>query len=848
MAPKRARGSRTADYLLVFAPVNRICALTFLDTGEPPSKVRRVVREQPRPPYPNPKSDWSPTSRLRGNMTNQITDADLKNALPDVESDLTLPSIAGEATIHRDKWGIPHISADNEADLFFAQGFATAQDRLFQMDYDRLRCLGRSAEHLGARGLAQDRLMRRRSLKIVSKRDLDVCSPEAKAMITAYTAGVNAFIDSGAPLPVEYKLTGTKPEHWEDWHCILVYKVRNTAEGSFQAKLWLAKLAAEIGPERAVAISPGSQPGALMTVPPGAEYSGEALNAIEELTNVVNATESLRETEGGSNGWAISGDRTESGLPLVAGDSHRGLEVPNVYYQVHLKSSDFQTLGHSIPGVPMAMHFAHNDHVGWGMTHGGADTQDLFVEQLRRSGTKVEYLFKDSWIEAVRSVEKISVRNGKSEEVEIVETHHGPIISGSVDSGWGIAISDPGSRGGTRWVDAAYGAMKSQSADELEIAFDTWTDRVNNYPYADVHGNFGYLFKGRVPSRESVNGWGPIPGWTGEHEWNGFVPNPDLPRSKNPDSGWIVTCNQRVVDHDYEHYLTNMYGTDYRAKRIRGRIEDLKDRKATVADMSSIHADTVSIPAAALSSAVQALSGLDGIYANASGLLGNWDHDLKEDSTAAAIYGASTRELNKLLAIRAFGSLAGGVTGEAVDAGAEDQLRRQLKPDFIRRLGEGSLSEANYGFETDDLVEGAFKAGVDYLVGRFGDDVSKWRWGDLHKTGHVHPLSGAFPEAADQLNPPRVEASGDGDVPFASGSPTPAEFAIKSGPINRYIHDPSNWSNGRWIVPLGSSGHPASPHFSDQQDMWAKIDTIPQLWDWDEIASSAESTQRLTHG
>ncbi|NQW21197.1 MAG: penicillin acylase family protein [Chloroflexi bacterium] len=778
-------------------------------------------------------------------MTSQITNADLRNALPDVESDQNLSGIVSGVTIYRDQWGIPHIAAQNEDDLFFAQGFATAQDRLFQMDYDRLRCLGRSSEHLGIGGLDQDKLMRRRSLKVVSKRDLEVCSPEAKAMITAYTAGVNAFIESGALLPVEYKLTGTKPEKWEDWHCILVYKVRNTAEGSFQAKLWLAKLAAEIGSASTAAVSPGSQPGALMTVPPGAEYSGPALNAIEELTNVVNVTESLRETDGGSNGWAISGDRTESGLPLVAGDSHRGLEVPNVYYQVHLKSPEFQVLGHSIPGVPMAMHFAHNDHVGWGMTHGGADTQDLFVEQLRRSGGKVEYLFKNDWLDAVYSVDKITIKNGVSEEVEIVETHHGPIISGSVDSGWGVAISDPGSQAGTKWVDAAYLAMKSQSADELEKAFDTWTDRVNNYPYADVHGNFGYLFKGRVPVRSQVNGWGPVPGWTGEHEWVGFIPNAELPRSKNPDCGWIVTCNQRVVDENYEHYLTHLYGTDYRARRIRDRIEELSGRKATVADFSAIHADTVSIPAIALSSAIGALPSLAGIYAKAARMVALWDHDLKKDSSAAAVYGASNRELNKQLAIAAYGSLAGGVTGEAVDAGAEDQLRRQLKPDFIRRLGDGTLATAPYGFDTNALVENAFRAGVDYLVGRFGNDVRKWRWGDLHKTGHVHPLAGAYPNAADQLNPPKVEASGDGDVPFASGGPTSAEFAIKTGPINRYIHDPSNWSNGRWIVPLGSSGHPGSPHFFDQQNMWAKVETIPQLWDWNEISSKAESTQRL---
>ena len=778
-------------------------------------------------------------------MTKQITEDDLKAALPDVESEQKLRGIVSEVTIYRDRWGIPHITADNESDLFFAQGFATAQDRLFQMDHDRMRCLGRSSEHLGVIGLTQDKLMRRRSLEIVSKRDLEVSTAEVRAMISAYTNGVNAFISSNAPLPAEYNLTETKPEKWEDWHSVLVYKVRNTAEGSFQAKLWLAKLAQEIGPERAANISSGSQPGALMTVPPGAEYSGPALNAIEELTDVVNVTQPLRETDGGSNGWAISGDRTVSGLPLIAGDSHRGLEVPNVYYQVHLKGPDFQILGYSIPGVPMAMHFAHNDHVGWGMTHGGADTQDLFVERLRRSSGGAEYLYKGEWLEAALTTEEIFVRDGRSQEITIIQTHHGPIISGSLDSGYGLAISDPGSGVGTKWLDAAYGAMKAESADELEKAFDTWTDRVNNYPYADVYGNFGYLFKGRVPIRSEVNGWGPIPGWTGEHEWDGFIPNSQLPKSKNPDSGWVVTCNQRVVDHGYQHYLTHMYGTDYRARRVRGRIEEMAGRKVTVADMSAIHADTNSIPAIILSAEIVKLPNLVGIYHRAAKLFRTWDHELKEDSVAAAIYETSTREISKLLATRAYDSLSGGITGEMVDAGAEDHLRRQLKPDFIRRLSDGSLSDAGYGFETGDLVEEGFKAGVDYLVTRYGGDMAKWRWGGMHQTDQVHPLARSFPESADKLNPPRVEAPGDSDVPFASGSPTSAEFSIKTGPINRYIHDPSDWGNGRWIVPLGSSGHPASPHFSDQQRMWAKVETIPQLWDWKVIAKDAESTQRL---
>jgi penicillin amidase len=289
-----------------------------------------------------------------------------------------------------------------------------------------------------------------------------------------------------------------------------------------------------------------------------------------------------------------------------------------------------------------------------------------------------------------------------------------------------------------------------------------------------------------------------------------------------------------------------MYGTDYRARRVKDRIGQISRRKATVADMSAIHADTTSIPAVALSAIITKLPQLDGLYLRAARVVKGWDHDLKEDSVAAAIYEASSREISKLLATRAYGALSSGITGEAGDAGAEDHLRRQLKPDFIHRLNDGSLSDAGYGFETEDLVEEGFKAGVDYLVTRYGGDMKKWRWGEMHQTDHIHPLARSFPESADKLNPPRVAAPGDSDVPFASGSPTTAEFSIKTGPINRYIHDPSNWSNGRWIVPLGSSGHPASLHFSDQQGMWAKVETIPQLWDWDVIAGDAESIQRLT--
>ncbi len=775
----------------------------------------------------------------------QLTEADLKAALPDVTTPQTFSQLKSGTSIRRDGWGIPHIKAENEYDLFFAQGFATAQDRLFQMDFDRLRCLGRAAEYLGAAAVEQDKLMRRRRMERVSKFDYSIASPEVKTAVDAYTDGVNAFIESTEALPVEYKLLGARPERWEPWHCVVVYKVRNTAEGSFQGKLWLARLAAEIGPERAAKLSPGYQPGSLLTVPPGERYSGPVLNAVDELRTVVEASSMLNDIDGGSNGWAVAGDRTESGLPLVAGDSHRGLEAPNVYYQVHLIGPDFAALGHSIPGVPMALHFCHNEHIGWGMTHGGVDTQDLFVEQFRTSNGKTEYLYKDAWTQADVSSETLKVKGGEDVQVRVVETHHGPVIAGDSTNGYGVALADPGSREGTPWLDAAYRVMKSKSADEFEEAFEGWTDRVNNYPYADVHGNFGYTLRGRIPVRGSSNGWGPVPGWTGEHEWQGYILPAELPRTRNPETGWVVTCNQRVVDESYPYYLTNFFGSGFRAERIASRIADLEGKKISVEDMSSIHADVTSVPAQALQKALARLSQLDGKAADAVKRLLDWDCSLGVDSTKAALFEMVSGKLYEAIVRGNYGSLAENMIS-SLDPGAEEHFRRHLKSSLVVALESGDTDVLPEGTTWDSIISSSIEEAITELESRLGDDWSKWRWGDLHGSAQQHPLSAIFPEIADQLNPPRIETAGDGDTPYASGARTGTAFTTGSGPINRYIHDPSNWSNGRWIVPLGASGHPGSPHYTDQQEMWAKVETIPQLWDWDEIGANAESEQQLS--
>ena len=771
-----------------------------------------------------------------------ITSADLAATLPDVVTTLQVAGMERPATIHRDGWGIPHIRAESEADLFFAQGVATAQDRLWQMDYDRMRCLGRWAEWAGTTELPSDRMMRRRGLAGAARADYDACSTAGRAMLDAFAAGVNAFLETTSRLPVEYRLLDAKPERWEPWHCVAVYKMRNTAEGSFLQKLFLGRLAATLGPTRAAALVPGYPRGHALTVPPGELYNGPALSGMAELATMAALLPPLREIGAGSNAWAVSGDRTVSGLPLVAGDSHRGLDTPNVYQQVHLACPEFDVIGQALPGFPGVLHFCHNQHVAWGMTYGSCDTQDLFVEETRvREGT-VEYLFRNEWRAMQDGRETLRVRGARDETITVQRTHHGGVVAGEATKGRAITLADPGSATPTAWVDAARDAMRARSADELEGALAGWTDRVNNYVYADVHGEFGYALRGRVPVRPESNGWGPVPGWDGRHEWQGYIAPTDLPRSRNPERGYVVSCNQRIVDESYPYFLGHLWSPAYRAQRVTERLEALESTQIGVDEMAAIHGDSVSPMAQKLVAAVSGLETDDAAVSAAQGMLGEWDGRLSREAAAPLVYAALHGELDSAVLRGAYGPLAEGIISGA-DPGGIGHYARGVRAHVIEELAEGEgrfLAGA-----TGTVLSGAIQRAMATLTAELGEDFATWRWGALHRTAHRHPLVTVFPEAALLLNPPTVAASGGGDTPLAGAFRLVGGYAVELASVVRYVHDPSAWGRSRWIVPLGASGHPGSLHYADQQETWGAVGTIPQQWEWSAIAEQAETAQRL---
>ena len=790
-----------------------------------------------------------------------LTADDMASAIPDTASELTLKSPDAPIAVFRDGHGIPRVRAESVRDAFFGQGFAAAQDRLWHMDCDRARARGRWAELVGESGLEHDKTMRRFQIAASVERDWDALSQDARDMFEAYAAGVNAFMESAAALPVEYSLIGARPERWDPKDCLAAFKVRHIMMGVFEGKTWRARLVNEFGAERAARLLKGYQPGQLVIAPPGDEYDGDFLNGADEMAKALAAVEWMEDADAGSNNWAVHGSRTASGKPLVAGDPHRGLDTPNVYYQNQIACPDFDVIGLSFPGVPGFPHFGHNDSAAWCVTHAGADYQDLYAEKMRAAaGGGAEYLYKEEWKACEVRRETIRVRGGETLEIEVRVTEHGPIIAQSADGTRGLAFKYTATAAPNLGFESLLQMLYAQDADALDESMRNWVDPCNNFVFADVHGDIGYLNRGQVPIRPMANAWLPVPGWTGEYEWRGMIPFEELARVRNPRGGVIVTANNRIVNADYPHYIALDFAPDYRAQRIFDRLSELD--KATVEDMAAIHADTVSIPAQIYSRFIAGMDAPEDDWSAACRrALLDWDGDMSRDLVAPTIYSAVRAELQGIV----YSGILGNLYAEAVSAngrGAPGHLR-QLASLIVSDLWSGRASLESPDGETAD-----WQPLIAHVMGqplifenirrKLGEDMSAWTWGSVHHTKPEHPLSALFPDAAHLLNPPSFAVSGDGDTPQAgsyaapplyggegNGDATPGPFTVSGTSVARYVWDTSDWDNSRWIVPLGASGHPASPHYADQAAIWADVKLIPATYSWDKIEREAESVQTI---
>jgi penicillin amidase len=760
-----------------------------------------------------------------------IDQHDLRAALSPIDGTLAVPAFDAAVTVMRDEWGIPHIRARGVADAYRALGFVHAQDRLFQMELNLRRAVGRAAEWLGPSAIDGDVLVRRLGMEAVCRRDFAALGPDARAMLEAYAEGVNAWIEAAPCPPVEYKLLESAPEPWQPWHSIAVMRRLGLLMGSVWFKLWRAVALPVVGPEGIAKLRYDDGGRDLLCMPPGQEADRFAadLTALRPAITALLAAMSGDETGGGSNNWAVGPGASATGRPVLAGDPHRVFEIPNMYAQHHLACDAFDIIGLTVPGVPGFPHFAHNGRVAYCVTHAFMDIHDVFLERFEADATQV--MTQAGPVPVARRTGTIKVRGAEDHVWEAFETPHGPVIAGDPRSGHALALRSVQFAETDLSFDCLPRMAAAGSVASLYEATRGWGIIDHNLVAGDVHGAIGHQVRALVPRRRRENGWLPVPGWTGEHEWRGWIAHEDMPCVIDPPGGLIVTANNRVVSDDHPDYLCTDCHPPYRARRIMERLRQAPFRPE---DAAALHADTLSPHATLFQTRLAALPMPEDVDAAAlrEAVL-RWDGCMDATSTGAAAYAALRRALTAVLAERSGLSGVAGHPFAAVAPGIAVQgqlwwaLPKLLRDDDASMLG---------GWDWRQALQAALSQ-----ASRTGLKP----WGEQHRPRLAHPLSALFPRAARLLDPPSLPIGGDSDTVLATGIVPSVGPAATYGALSRYVFDVGNWDASRWVVFHGASGQPGSAHYADQNPAWSACTMVPMRYDWAAIEQAATAVQRL---
>lgn len=744
--------------------------------------------------------------------------------------------------VWRDAWGIPHIKAQNAEDAFFALGHTHATDRLWQMDAMRRRALGRYAEWVGEVALPSDMLARRMGLAECSRRDAAALNAKSTAMLDAYTRGVNACINSltEGDLPKEYVLLKERPEPWEAWHSIAVLRQASLLLNSIYPKLWRALALPIVGESVLDVLRMDGGANELVCIPPGATTARPSpdLNALTDAMAALLESAPHDATGGGSNNWALHGSRTHGGHPMLAGDPHRLLEIPNLYVQCHLACDEFDVVGLTTPGVPGFPHFGHNANVAWSVTVAFVDTADLFVERFDEDGGRylheaVEDGSAAHW-QSTRTHEEHIVVRGREEPVrcEIVRTARGAVVAGDVKSGHALVLSHAPDVETDYSFNCMRPMLEARNVRELYAACKGWGLIDHNLVAADTDGHIGHYVRAKVPKRPAENGWLPVPGWLSRHHWNGWIDWENMPHQIDPEAGVIVTANNRV-NADQGDYLCTDAHPPNRAQRIWDRLAGL--RAASVSDMGAIHTDALSLPATELREKLSRLSetglSVEGIVLR-NRLLA-WDCRMKAESMEAAAYVALRSWLTRAVAEKSGLLNIDARTARAIPPGVSPLYHLAWCLPNLLRTNDARLLN---GTDWEQLLAQGLNAVAT-------EPVSSW--GDRHRLTLRHPLGAAFPNQAELAPQDKGGVDGDNDTVFTTG------YAIQLGTnptyasLARYVFVVGDWDACRWVVFHGASGDMQSSHFDDQTELWRQGEMFPMLYDWSQIAAQAESQHVL---
>jgi penicillin amidase len=771
-----------------------------------------------------------------------------KAALPVLDGDVHVAGVSAPVTVLRDTHGVPHIEAATQDDLFVAQGYVTAQDRLWQMDAFRRNANGELAEILGPSLLKHDKMQRVLQFRNTARRIYANLPAADRVRLDDYARGVNLFIAQHPDsLPAEFKLLFYRPRPWsgEDSVAIGLMMVQ-MLDTHWEVKLLRERIAAKLNNPKLEAdlypvgswrdhpptglVVDWSQP---RPMPPSTNEDDEdddrnqtknALPAAHEDLSALRALLGLPDCAGclpGSNNWVIAGKHTASGKPLLSNDMHLGLTEPNIWFMADLKAPGYHAAGVTLPGLPYVI-AGHNEHVAWGFTALYADVQDLYVEKLDGKGN---YEGNDAaWHPLVVDREVIHVRGGKDVELDVQSTAHGPLLNPiftketrPIALKW--TLYDP-----TLNSLPLYQLNIAANWAEFSAAMSTWSWPTQNVVYSDDQGHIGYQAVGRIPLRPA--GLQGVPIQDAAYEWQGYIPFEQMPHAVDPSSGFLATANSRVTTEKSPYPLTLEWPDPYRVERIYKSLEG-RDH-LTPSDMLAVQTDIYSEVDQELGHrfayAIDHTTGVDDRLKKAADLMRSWDGRLIAGSAAASVVAQARRALWPLILEPKLGKEAGDYRWEESNF-AEEEIVMHAKADWLPP-----------GYKNwDALLTEAVRKGM--KKGKAPGDVADWSYGSWHVVDIEHPLAGFLPLVG--------RVAGTGAQPLSGDTTTVKQVGSDFGPSQRFTMDWSNIDGSTENIVLGESGNPLSPYFRDQWNDWYGGTTFSFPFSPPAIAAQTRHTLRL---
>lgn len=767
----------------------------------------------------------------------------IRRTFPQINGTLQVAGLVDAVEIVRDKWGVPHIYAKNEHDLFFAQGYVHAQDRLWQLEFSRRIGAGRLSEVLGEAGLENDRFLRTIGLYRAAQADYEVLPAEVIDVLQAYSDGVNAFIDTHrGRLPLEFMLLGFTPEPWTPVDSLAWGKVMCLSlGGNWEHELVWAQLLDALGEEKVLELAPRYPEQGPFIIPPEAKSYAQLDLSVLETASAVRDLLAASSANLGSNNWVVDGTMTASGRPMLANDPHLGIQIPSIWYEVHLVSGDLDVVGASFPSVPGVI-IGHNRDIAWGVTNVGPDVQDLYIERVNPDNP-YQYEYDGRWEDMTVLSEEIVVKGrDQPEKLEVRLTRHGPIMNAvGCEAEETMSLRWTALEGGQLFR-SAYMLDKARNWDEFREALRYWQAPSQNFVYADVEGNIGYQMPSHIPIRPKGEGLVPVPGWTSEYEWSGYIPFEELPFVYNPPNHLVVTANNKVVPDSYPYFISREWAEPYRAQRI----TDLLESGAgwTVDGFRDIQADTYSTTGDCLAAQLLDLGPSNWLEERAFRFLEEWDCDLDADSGAGGI----TEVLLWRMLVNTFGD-------EVEQAGLDEDDFVGFPSALLAILDDA----ANPWFDDvrspqvenrDDILQRSTQETTDFWARRFGDLVGnkdeQWAWGKVHTATFEHTLGSVSPLHL-LFNRGPIAVGGSDDTVYACGY-SYGDFAVGTLSSYRQIIDVGEWQDSRSQHTTGQSGQPLHKHYADMIEPWRKVEHHPMLFEREDILANKEGTLVLQPG